>query len=506
MTRLVICCDGTWNTPDMTEGGVPSPTNVVRLFNAVTAVDANGVRQERYYHPGVGTDPGLLSRILGGALGQGLDGNIMSAYRALCDGYRTGDDIFLFGFSRGAYTVRSLAGFIERCGLIDSGGLPEAEVWRRIGIAFDRGYRRRQDTWRAGLDWGFRAPPAGSPLIPIRFIGVWDTVGALGVPDELALATLFDNPLDHAFYDTSLGPHIVTARHALAMDEMRRAFQPTLWTEVAGRDIKQIWFPGNHGDVGGGHRETGLSDGPLAWMIEEAKATGLAFDPKLTGQIRPNPTGVLHHNENGVYRFLASMPRAVPEMSPAAPDLDGSVAARRTTPPIAQAPYRPLRALAPGSALTIEIFANQPWNETGLYLQAGRSYTFAASGEWLDASIRCSPDGPTGSPFQPGRIIQAVFGLGDRIEPLFRKLTGNPNAQFRFSRRHGDRPWFHLMGAVANGGIAGQTTLEHESFAIGSGPVSYTPKKSGYFYAYANDAWGFYDNNRGKVVLTVSSP
>ncbi|MEO0034582.1 MAG: hypothetical protein RLZZ501_605 [Pseudomonadota bacterium] len=503
MTRLVICCDGTWNTPDMTEGGVPSPTNVVRLFNAVAEVDGNGVRQDRYYHPGVGTDPGLLSRILGGAFGQGLDGNIMSAYRALCDRYRSGDDIFLFGFSRGAYTVRSLAGFVWRCGLIDPDGLPEAEIWRRIGIAFDRGYRRRQDNWRDGLGWAFRPAPE-QKAIPIRFIGVWDTVGALGVPDELALATLFDNPLDHAFHDTGLGAHIVTARHALAMDETRRAFQPTLWTNVADRDVKQIWFPGNHGDVGGGHRETGLSDGPLAWMIEEAKQAKLAFDPHLTGQVRPSPTGVLHHNEGGVYRFLATMPRAVPEIP--GPDLDASVAARRNTPPIAQAPYRPLRALAPGGALTIEIFANQPWNETGLYLTAGQSYTFAATGEWLDASIRCSPDGPTGSPLQPGRIIQAVFGLGDRLEPLLRKLTGNPNAQFRFSRRHGNQPWFHLMGAVANGGIAGQTTLEHESFAIGSGPVTFLPRHSGYFYAYANDAWGFYDNNRGKVVLTVSSP
>lgn len=502
--RLVVCCDGTWNTPEMMDRGVPSPTNVVKLYNAVPTADPTGVPQVRYYHPGVGTDPGLASRVFGGAFGEGLDRNIKSAYRSLCDDYEPGADIYLFGFSRGAYTVRSLAGFVGRCGLIDLTGLEEDEVWRRIDEAFDRGYRKRLRTWRDRLDWSFHQPPDGHHTIPIRFIGVWDTVGALGVPDELAIANLFDNPMKHAFHDTELGAHIQTARHAVAMDEMRQTFQATLWTNVEpGRDVKQIWFPGNHGDVGGGHKETGLSDGALEWMIEEAEEAGLYLDPSFVAQIIPDYRGVLHRKEDGIYAKLPTMPRSVPMITDGS-DCHLSARRRQKEPPISQAPYRQPTAFTPGTPITIDIFANRQWNETGLYLLADQSYTFSAEGEWLDAGIRCTPDGPTGFPLRPGRIFQAIGTLGDKVEPLFRTVGRNPNGQILYSKRHGDMPWFCLVGAIANGYVRDQKVIAHESFRIGSGPVTYTPRQSGYFYAYANDAWGMYGNNRGRVRLTVS--
>ena len=157
MRHLVVCCDGTWNTPEQKSAGVPCPTNVVKLFNACRE-DAH---QLRYYHPGVGTEGSALRRTLDGGLGRGLDRNIQSAYRWLCRQYQSGDRIFLFGFSRGAYTVRSLAGMMTACGLLDLDGLEEAEVWARIDTAFQRIYRQRQQRsdWCDG--WAWRVPGSG---------------------------------------------------------------------------------------------------------------------------------------------------------------------------------------------------------------------------------------------------------------------------------------------------------------------------------------------------------
>lgn len=118
MTNLVVCCDGTWNTAEQRHDGAPVPINVVRLYNAL-ADENKGIKQLKYYHPGVGTEAGWLDRAMGGATGKGLDANIKSAYHWLCRNYQVDADIYLFGFSRGAYTVRSLGGMIARCGLLD---------------------------------------------------------------------------------------------------------------------------------------------------------------------------------------------------------------------------------------------------------------------------------------------------------------------------------------------------------------------------------------------------
>lgn len=139
MANLVVCCDGTWNTPDDTEGGLPAPTNVVKFYNALADADAKGVTQQKYYHPGVGTDGGWWNQAVGGGAGVGLDHNIKSAYQWLGYRYRPGDQIFLIGFSRGAYTVRSLGGMIAKSGLLDisAADLSPEEAWRRINVAFD---------------------------------------------------------------------------------------------------------------------------------------------------------------------------------------------------------------------------------------------------------------------------------------------------------------------------------------------------------------------------------
>ncbi len=305
MRHLVVCCDGTWNTPEQQQGGIPTPTNVVRLHHALHESDT----QLRYYHPGVGTDPGLVDRLRGGGLGAGLASNIKSAYHWLAMTYQPGDAICLFGFSRGAYTVRSLAGMLSACGLASAlAGLSLSDRWAEIDRLYDEVYRPDQGRSRG---------PAPHPPVPIRFLGVWDTVGSLGIPDSLGVANLFDVDDRHRFHDTRLSSSIEHARHAVAMDETRGPFTPTLWTEEPGpggiRRMKQMWFPGDHCDVGGGHLQTGLSDGALKWMIDEAHmCTELSFRPEILKQIRPDATDVMHDLCTGFYLHLGPTPRAVP--------------------------------------------------------------------------------------------------------------------------------------------------------------------------------------------------
>ncbi len=505
MANIVICCDGTWNTPEQLDKGVPAPTNVVRLHNAVAQNDAKGVRQEKYYHPGVGTSGKWWDKAIGGGTGAGLDDNIKSAYQRLCYSYRPGADIYLFGFSRGAYTVRSLCGFITHCGLLKIADLQPAEVWRRIDHLLKRGYRRkleaRQD-WDA-LEWQFHN--AAGATIPVRFIGVWDTVGALGIPDDMALLNLLDDRNRYTFHDTTLHPSVKTARHALAMDERRASFQPTLWTKVpAKQDVRELWFPGVHSDVGGGYRESGLADGALQWMIEEASNCGLQFNDAIK-QIKPDYHDMMHDSCDGVFSLLPTQPRSIANIAKQPARFHASALKRQEDPPITQYPYRHSPLIAPSPALVLDISARLPWNETGVWLEAGVTYTFSASGEWLDSSIKCGPEGTNDGNFQPAEVVQLVASAFGQVESWYGKLFNNRDASFRYTKRHEQYPWFCLMGAIANGdGVDAQGYLiKPETFKIGEGRT-YTPKRSGYLYAYANDAWNCYGNNRGHVALRLT--
>lgn len=364
MSNIIICCDGTWNTPDQMDEGVPAPTNVTRIFNAVSEFDSSGAIQEKYYHPGVGTNGSWWDKVLGGGAGDGLDKNIMSAYQKLCSSFSSGANIFLFGFSRGAYTVRSLSGLISRCGLLNIEGLAESEVWVRIEHLLTQGYRRKLEV-RADWDvMGWHFHNVAGENIKIRFIGVWDTVGALGIPDDMAFLNLLDNRNDYTFHDMSLSKFVQTARHAIAMDELRATFQPTLWTNLEPeQDVKQVWFPGVHSDVGGGYRETGLSDGALDWMISEAKASGLEFNALMTSQIKPNHNDTMHNSCSGVFTILPMQPRSIPLLSETE-QFHKSATARQKTPPITQCPYRHTLNFYPAAFASLDVFARHPWNES----------------------------------------------------------------------------------------------------------------------------------------------
>lgn len=508
MRNLVVCCDGTWNTPDQKRDGILVPTNVFRLYNCVSDIDGDNNPQLKYYHPGVGTDGTWWERLIGGAIGVGLDKNIMSAYKWLGVNYQPGDKIFFFGYSRGAYTVRSVVGMISYCGLLDLAGLDDKEVWKRVERSYEQGYRKSKNVADWAKDWAFHGDAAGSP-VPISFLGVWDTVGALGVPDDMTTLNFIDNKKWYDFHDTNLSNIVQHARHAVAIDERRASFTPTLWTNVEAKDdVKQVWFPGVHGDVGGGYLETGLSDGALKWMMDEVYDIdlGLIFKDALYKRVKPNYQDLMHFSDVGLFKYLRTQPRSVPRLtrdgSPT--KVHDSVFARQDDPPIAQVPYRPTVLLEQGDSTQRSVFAAPHWNETGLYLEAGSEYEFDASGEWLDRTIKCGPAGTSDGKFHASEVVHLAGSLWGEIEDFVKILTKNEQANFYGTKRVEKLPWFALVGTIANGGNPNDdgTPEPHEIIPIGDG-CRHTVKKSGYLYCFANDAWHFYDNNRGSVILNI---
>jgi uncharacterized protein (DUF2235 family) len=271
MKRLVVCCDGTWNKPDQLDDGLAAPTNVSKLALAVARRDEGGVEQEVRYVRGVGTR--RFERIRGGAFGFGLSRNVREAYRFLVGNYEPGDELFFFGFSRGAFTARSTAGLVRNAGIL------RPEHADRVEEAYKL-YRARGESKRPNGDeaLAFRSTYS-HPDADIHFIGVWDTVGSLGIPiDGFRLPLLTKR---WSFHDTTLSSRVRHAHHAIAIDERRGPFKPTLWERQAhaeGQKLEQVFFAGVHCDVGGGYSDPALGEIPLLWMVDRARAAGLAFD------------------------------------------------------------------------------------------------------------------------------------------------------------------------------------------------------------------------------------
>ena len=287
--NIIVCADGTGNTTIKDRG-----TNVFKLYEAV---DQNGHRKDSslrpqlaIYHDGVGTETLKWLRIFSGATGFGLSHNVRNLYASLSRVYRPGDDIYLFGFSRGAFTVRTLAGLILGCGILDADAYKVNEDFVR---AVRQAYRAYRSKYRSLLfdvlagpvrrARGERTPvPLNLAVTPqdarVRFIGVWDTVDAVGAPFNIGE---FINRYIYAFKfrTTTLDRRVECGRHALALDEEREAFTPVLWDETGAPEgkIKQVWFAGVHSNVGGGYPRQGMSLEPLEWMMAEAHAEGLRF-------------------------------------------------------------------------------------------------------------------------------------------------------------------------------------------------------------------------------------
>lgn len=339
--RLVVCCDGTWNTPDQKDEGKGTWTNVTNAALAVAPHDAGGVEQRVFYDKGVGT--GTFDHLRGGALGWGLSKNVQEAYMFLVQNYDPDDDVFLFGFSRGAYTARSTAGLIRNSGLLKrecEGKLDQAYALYR-----DRGKTTHPRSVEAQL---FRKSFARE--IRIKFIGVWDTVGALGIPNLASVHAISDH---WRFHDVTLSTYVDNAFQALAIDEHRKPFEPTLWEQQPGamnQTLEQVWFAGVHTNVGGGYRDAGLSDIALRWMMRKANGCGLAFVSN-AHRMNPDALGELRDSMTWYYRLLGQLVRPI-----AAPRTDSSgrpVATKESVADAAftrlqngQPPYRPVNLQA----------------------------------------------------------------------------------------------------------------------------------------------------------------
>jgi uncharacterized protein (DUF2235 family) len=312
--NIAIFSDGTGQA-----GGLPKkqPSNVYRLFRACPVTP--GV-QETFYEHGVGAPPVAtkltpwrrLHDVVSCATGLGIARNIADCYDALIRMYEPGDRIFLFGFSRGAYTVRSLAGMLAICGIPQqsSRGVDLRKdgparrrvanhavrhVYQHYGNSEDR--MRERHARAAHFRGQHRAHVDG---VSPHFIGVWDTVRAVGLPGLHKIAFW-----RHQFHDSRLDERVRHARQALSIDENRAAFFPEVWEErdsdrQSGR-IKQLWFPGVHSDVGGGYHERGLADLTLNWMIEEATAVPdpLLVDKSLLA-VSPSYRGMQHDERRGL--------------------------------------------------------------------------------------------------------------------------------------------------------------------------------------------------------------
>jgi len=322
---LVACCDGTSNEP----GGGDGPTNVVRLFRCLTKSD----QQLVFYDPGVGTNGMLdlwrrrsnsLKAFAEQATGYGLDRHVIDVYRFLCLNHHVGDEICLFGFSRGAYTARVVAGLVHQIGLLR----PEQSNLAPYAL---KAYKQSSDDNDLAIGWRF-AREVGTRHASIRLLGLWDTVGSVIAPlkDRLGFA------LTHLPY-TRANPSVEAVRHAIAIDERRRMFRINHWeggdfvpnafdrASTRPQDVKQVWFAGAHGDVGGGHAEedSALSKIPFLWMAGEASALGLDVDLGALARVgagensagtgrtyaQPDAAGTMHPQPAGWWWSLEYLPK-----------------------------------------------------------------------------------------------------------------------------------------------------------------------------------------------------
>ena len=566
--RLVIFCDGTWNDLRM-----PHLTNVARLAKCVKPTGGLDVGSERsvevpqvvYYDEGVGVSDGVsrladaLVRIEGGALGRGLDVKIEKAYRFVVLNYNPGDEIFIFGFSRGAYTARSLCGLIRNCGVLRrtkfectpqamalyrSGESPSSDVSQKFRrdnshpvIAGSEDYtdedRRIIDAYRKnkGLNPELQIVP---PEIRrrgfhIRYLGVWDTVGSLGVPVKFKL--LHDlTSRKYLFHDETASSLIESLRHAVALDEDRASFDSTpvgnvhelnqLWAAAEpdlqvdhpqgsgfvsypDRPYQQRWFPGDHGAVGGGNAELGLSSAALLWVAEGATSAGLELDQTSGSELAAaalvaQPCANWRINKDGSAR------------PPNAKDLIGEVSGykRRLGPmtldeihegarerwrrdptyrPSGMLRFRGMPELEEAKATsarlisTVNVRARLRWVDTGVDVEPGQTLALNAKGLWFDFYIPCSANG---------------YAAG-----LFYRLR-------RLPRVVDDQRYFRLMGRI--GDAAGPPRIDtpldpgtpNGTFRIGT-KADYRVLRAGRLYVFANDGPGQYGNNWGRIRLTI---
>ena len=330
LKNILIFCDGTWNS-----ASIELVTNVVNLRDAVVGTPG----QAHLYVPGVGTGAWfvtalgkVVNKVGGGAFGWGLNRNIKFAYSELAKHYEHGDKIMIFGFSRGAYTARSLAGMIRKCGLPPRNKVDRRTVNRAFRLYRKRGENNAPDKRHirrqrqaispqyatSVLDQSKRND--GSKLLEIAYLGVWDTVGALGIPRNLLGPLSKHINRRHQFHDTDLTSLVKSARHAVALDERRKFYEPALWDNLdagptgglnqgatgADRPYQQMWFIGDHRVLGGRSTARGLVSYGMSWIVEGAQNAGMVLkDGADIPDASPDPTQSAPemNNPRGFYKL-----------------------------------------------------------------------------------------------------------------------------------------------------------------------------------------------------------
>lgn len=329
--NIIFCADGTWNNSGTeTENKVDAVSNVLKLFAHLAGVPVNKteirdltgnilelekshiigteVTQIAKYINGVGNSSFKINRALGGAFGFGLIERIARGYTFISRNYEVGDQIYIIGFSRGAYTARALAGLICAKGLLkkkfEQGDAESYDMAQRAWYQYRSdipvsNYKHKLQNLLTAFTslqnfvlQNTLGPSDFISGVTVNTVAVWDTVGSLGIPDFEFDDKRAEVKDAFSFADLNLSNKVANGLHALALDEMRLLFTPTLWNKRT--NIKQVVFPGAHSDVGGGYVEAGLSDGALVWMINELKALNVAFAPNLPITIAPNALAVAH--------------------------------------------------------------------------------------------------------------------------------------------------------------------------------------------------------------------
>ncbi len=355
--NIILCSDGTGN-----QGGVTPDSNVFKLYNAVkinkSAKNDNEENKETFkeqvvfYDNGVGTSSFKPMKALGGGMGVGFEDNVLDLYEFLGRNYREGDDIYIFGFSRGAATVRAFAGMIEHCGLVVKHKNDEKEMDEDVFdqlikdamAAYKKGkLERDQDhIMKRVISKNFKDADdfrknhaykhdeyAPDGRLHIEVMGIWDTVSSLGTPQIPWLDTLINVFLPHRFYDLSPDNCVKNVYHAMAIDDERRTFWPLVWNEKMfdgeGKKIEQVWFTGMHSNVGGGYDRHELSNITFDWMMERLEGHANASKPRngglelkedvITGAREDaNPFGKMYDSRDGLAVYYRYSPRPIQKL------------------------------------------------------------------------------------------------------------------------------------------------------------------------------------------------
>lgn len=309
--NIILLSDGTGKSNVIKRG-----TNVFKLYEAID-FNLPDCQQVAFYDDGVGSQEFKPLKILGGVFGWGLSRNIRQLYKDLVQTYAPGDKIYLFGFSRGAFTVRTLAGFIAQMGILDAAAYPDDQQLDRAVWHCYQHYRSRN---LAVFERHLHLPRVNELTFcetepSIEFIGVWDTVDAVGLPFEEAADFLNHYLFRFKFEDHKLHERVKKASQAIAVDEQRQTFKPLLWADDP--RIEQVWFPGVHGDVGGGYPQQGLALVVLEWMMAKAQAAGLKFTALDVEFVKDRQYvfDKLHNSRAGMNVYYRYLPRNIMQKS-----------------------------------------------------------------------------------------------------------------------------------------------------------------------------------------------